>query len=848
MTTKQPGRRAFLAGTAATYGVVSARIARAAETPAIVHSFGLANWKTNGTSAGFARQGVVFKKGDMPAGSSVELRRKGALVAAQFDQRVTWSDGSLKFAVMHLRDTAFAANESRTYDLVRVSGGSFDNTATTTIADITSRHRFLIGFPNHRQTADGKTFEAVGSGVSAADFATHMSVPTRVEMHHAGSICDGWTGWGMAGDVASQAPDAHLKVNWHADIWKNPDGSVYSIEIGAEPAMDWWSVPNKTLRTYDALLVDSLLSGPASVIGGYKAVTHPYKCRWLTVQNAGGNNRGRRHWVGGACPTLTYLPNKAYWIATGLVPPLNLAAKPAAYASFNGDANTYMPCGNQSHRGQIDSTGGYEGRGIITNSDGIAFLRQTAEDVACARINGHVGLHVFLHYRSSGTRRRPGDARNDIANTPISMIMGLSRGNVPGYDFTADGMPKPVHAYADGRTTPEGRDGYVAPAGGSGVWSTNTGDASHAVNYSYFMYLLEGERYHLEAQLDLATNLVHQGIDNVYSNRPRSPVAKGGFGRATKAPDTVYDAVAGLNGQERAGAWGLNILGSTTGIVPDHHVAARFIKRLNQQQAIYIRDILAYLPADAKASGSSPFNDEGGLTIPWTSAFNTLGAYHNWAVTETAEMRAWGDFTANMSIGMVESHIFKTLAYRANAKQRAAEYDAVGNRYVPRNQTRIRTAEDSSTYAGQLDSKTGMVTVKPTVKLQNGDIVYVEELNTNGAPTEVPGDLKVGTPYYLVDVTGDSARLSLSPGGAPVPITVMHWVELSCDPKRPFDPLTTPAPANLTADDYVPIHCAALVMANRSGNPDANAVIVKKIRAFVSRINTSKFVNWDYAI
>lgn len=846
MTLKHPGRRAFLVGTAATYGVTSGRVARAAEPSTLMHSFGLTNWKA-APSAGFARQGVVFKKGDMPAGSSIEVRRKGAPIAVQFDQRVTWSDGSLKFAVMHLRDTAFAASEARTYDLMRVVGGAFDNTATTTLADITSRHRFLIGFPNHRQTADGKTFETVGSGVSAADFATHMSVPTRVEMHHAGSVSDGWIGWGMAGDVANQALDAHLKVNWHADIWKNLDGSVYSIEIGAEPAMDWWSVPNKTLRTYDALLVDSLLSGPASVIGGYKAVTHPYKCRWLTVQNDGGNNRGRRHWVGGACPTLTYLPNKAYWIATGLVPPLNLAAKPQPYGSFDNNTKTYQPCSNQSHRGQIDSTGGYEGRGIITNSDCIAFLRQTAEDVACARINAHVGMHAFLHYRSHRTRRRPGDTAADMANTPISMIMGLSRGTAPAFDFTADGMPAPVHAYADIRTTPAGRDGYVRPTGGDGVWSTTTGDCSHAVNYSYFMYLLEGERYHLEAELDLATNLVHQGIDNVYSNRPQNPVARGGFGRATKAPDTVYDAIAGLNGQERSAGWALAVLGSAAGIVPDRHVASRFIRRLNQQQAIYMRDILAILPADAKACGVSPFTDELGMSNPWMGAFNTMGGYHNWNMTETAEAQAWANFTVNMSIGMVESHIFKTMAYRANSKPRAATYDAAGNRYFPRTQTRIRTGEDQSTYAGQLDSKTGMVTVKPTVKLYEGDLVFVEQVNTNGDPVPTSPDLPIGVPLYWVQIQGDSARLSLTPNGPPLPISTSAWVELSCDPKRPYDPLTAPPPPGLTADDYVPIHKAALIMAHRAGQPDATTAILKKMQAFTAKIDYSSFVNWDFA-
>ncbi len=606
---KKSGRRIFLAGSVAACALSYGTPASAAMPAAPIQSFVLANWKPAASSPGFARQGVVFKKGDLPAGFSLQLRRKGAPIAAQFDGRVTWSDGSLKFAVMHLRDAPFAAAESRTYELW-AKPGAFDNTATHALIDITSRHRFLIQFTSLTEAMDDKTRRSVGSGNFFADFAAHMAHPTRVEAHHAGAVCNGWTGWGMAVDGIGEAPDPHLKTNWHADIWKNADGSIHAIEIAAVVAQDWWSVPDKRMRRYDAMLRDANTG-----LALYRGVEHPYKSQWITCQNTADNNRGRRHWIGGACPTLTYIPSKAAWVASGLVPPLNLASKPAAYAAISRGGAAYTPCGSQSHRPNIDGSGAYEGRGVLTNPDCIAFMRQTADDVAAARINAHAGLHVFLHYRSDRTHIRPGDSAPDIANTPISMIMGISRGAVPSYDFTADGMPIPVHAYADGRTTPAGKDNYAWPGDNGGVWSVTTGDASHAVNYSYFMYLMEGERYHLEACLDLATNLVHQGIDNLYSNRPQNPVARDGLGRATHAPDTVYDAVAGLNGQERSAGWALVVLGSAAGIVPDRHVAARFIKRLNQQQAIYLRDILATLPADAKAAGIKPVHRRAGPVI-----------------------------------------------------------------------------------------------------------------------------------------------------------------------------------------------------------------------------------------
>ena len=47
----------------------------------LIQSFGLANWSAS-ASAGFARRGVIFKKGDVPAGTSVTAKIGAAVIAA----------------------------------------------------------------------------------------------------------------------------------------------------------------------------------------------------------------------------------------------------------------------------------------------------------------------------------------------------------------------------------------------------------------------------------------------------------------------------------------------------------------------------------------------------------------------------------------------------------------------------------------------------------------------------------------------------------------------------------------------------------------------------------------------
>ncbi len=134
------------------------------------------------------------------------------------------------------------------------------------------------------------------------------------------------------------------------------------------------------------------------------------------------------------------------------------------------------------------------------------------------------------------------------------------------------------------------------------------------------------------------------------------------------------------------------------------------------------------------------------------------------------------------------------------------------------------------------------------MKLTSCDVVYVSSRDDRGSPIGVPSDLAQGVPYYLVQVAGDSARLATTPGGAPVACNAAAAIAFTCDPHGAYDPLTTPAPTGLTADDYAPIHRAALVMAQRAGHPDVSPLIINKIQAFTARIDNSKWATWDMAI
>lgn len=797
----------------------------------ILTTFGFRNYMA-APSPGLWRQGIVFRPGQVPAGSSVQVQFGGQPVAAQFDERVTRADGSLAYAVMHGRHTDYAAGETRSYDVRLAAGVPFDNGSTGTLAAITGAHDFKVTFANLTETGNaGAT--PVGSGGFQASFNAHMAVATRREKHHSGAVCDGWTGWGMAADAAGGAADAHLQTIWHGDVWKNADGSTYAVEIAAEPAQHWWSIGAKKLRSYDAALLDG-----GATIASYPGVQHHYHSRNLTVQNGGNNTRGKRHWVGGAQPTLTYLPNRADWIASGMMPPLDLT-KPCNPLD---PGPSYIPGSGQGDRTDIDGTGAHPGRGVVTHAACAAFLRQTAEDYASARMSALAALHIPYHRRSNRTRTRPGDAGPDTANTVPALVMGISGGSVqaPPYDFTAQGMPTPVHAYYDHRTAPAFMDGFVPADGGIGPWTEQTGDSSHAENIAYGMYLLEGERYLLEATLDLAMNCIQEQIGLEYWGRPYL------FKNGVQDTSVIYDAVGQANGQERSVAWCMNNVASAAGIVPDGHPAAGHMRRLSKQQALYFGATVpdkALVP-DLYAVGVSPAKemDPSGVTCPWMGSFNAMAAFHAYRLTGEQGFYDWGALTSGWALNQTKSAIYLTFAYRT-VNRRKTEPRAPDNLCQL-----VAFANGLDDPHANVASATGILTSnKP---MANGAVLYLASNDTiYGTSVAVPPELTAGQPYYVRDANGSTFRLSATPGGAAIAWTAdrtdVRFLQDFTDGSADTSAACNPPPS---ADDGPCMNGAAVVEAYLAGVPGATLALVNKSANFLSLVDTREWKPWSRAV
>lgn len=784
---------------------------------ALVTTFDLDEWSGLGSRTLF-RGGMLFKKGDVPAGSALQIRRGGNPVAAQFDERTTWSDGSLRFTVCHLRDSDFGASETREYEVWTVPDTAFDNVGATSLSSVASANNFTVEISSFTQS-DGGAPTTRGSGAALATFAAHASVATRVTKIHSGPVCEGWEVWGMFNDGldGSGSPDAHLKAIWYVDVWKDGSGAVIDTEFAPVLAQDWWAVADKRRLGYTATLKRN-----GSTVQTYSGVTHPYHSRWAMMRMQSDHNHGRRHWVGDV-PTLTYLLNQEYWKQTNCVPGYDTSVETGA-----GAAITLVPLSSQEHKADLDGTGGYIGRGLFPVPDAKAFIRRTPVDFRNMRVNAFAGLHVNKHFRDERTRTREGESA-DIANTLVPLIW-LPKAESAS---TFAGLPTPKHASRTANAAlPNSQGGYVAVTGGLGVW-TNTIDASHAVAYSLFAYLVEGERYFLEASIDLAT----------YNAQCSQPSSSGSYpplhwygntnARAEMSiPSTRWSAIPDFIGQQRSLGWSANNL-AVAGFVPDNDPQGQYLRAWNSHCAEYLSQCVAYTPPSLRSAGVTHMassGSQGAVRAPWQAGFIVQGCSFNYLVNEHEGFKEYANLVARAVVALPIRNKYDMLLYRYMQSAVVELYNSgnyrAANQYLhgPLNVT--VSSDAISAGESQLPST-----------IANGDLFYFVTLNEGVQSAALPSGYTEGTPLYAVESSGHPFKAATSPGGTPIAIPNGSYSIAGQFTGRAGIAVAAFPPYLPDGDSYPMIIEATMAMAERAGLDSVPAGTAAACRAHLANVN-----------
>lgn len=786
----------------------------------LITTFDITNWSASPTPVLF-RGGMPFKKGDVPAGSGLEILRGGVPVAAQFDERSTWSDGSLKFAVCHMRDTELAGSATRTYEVHTVAGG-FGNTGNKSLGDVGPLTVEVSSLTQY----DGDSSTTRGSGSALATFAAHAAVPTRVTKIHSGPVCEGWQVWGMFKDGAdgSGSEDAHLKVNWYVDVWKDENGDVIDTEFAAELTQDWWAVAGKYRLDYTATLKRN-----GFTVQAYSGVQHPYHSRWVTVQTQDDNNHARRHWSG-STPTLTYKFDREYWRQSHIVPPFDLDQTPTPAAK-----TMYTPLGNMQHRAGLDSSGGYMGRGLLPNCDSATFVLQTPEMFRNSRTNAFAGLGITRHFRDDRTRTREGESA-DIANTLIPLLWDPK----PSGDSTFPGLPTPKHAYRGSHGGQTG--GYQPFEGGHGVW-TSSSDASHAVPYSAFAYMVDGERYFLEASIDLATANAHILNSNEFGGIPFIHWYENVDSRAEMSvPSTRYGGIPDYRGQERSLGWSAAIMSYAVSLTPDSDPQGAYLRGWAAHCGDYLETCIEYTPPSLIASGTT-FIGGNAFRSPWMMGFIVQGCSQLYLTSEVGGFKDYADLASRALVALAERNLYDLILYRYTMSEVYTPY-SYGN-YRTR-ELNLQGPTEVSVTGDTLTFVSGDMSLSPT-PIRNGDEMYFYSVNSGHGGASMPSEYVAGTPLYVVDASGANCKVAESPGGAPIDVQTGTFQVVGLFTGR--DELTEAAnpPYLPPADSYAPIAEAVFAIGETAQLPSIPPGTYVTVRAFLANVNRDAYAAWVFA-
>lgn len=684
------------------------------------------------------------------------------------------------------------------------------------------------------------TTEVRGDGAALATFQDHAAVETRVTRFCGGPVCDGFKAWGKAsgGADGSGDEDAHAKFIWYVERYKDRNGDEVDVEFAAVVAQDDWSIPGKFRLNYDLTL-----KREGATVQAYAGLQHPYHSRMRTSYMGNDAGHGRRHWKT-ARPTLFYQPDQAYWIEAGLALPLDLDLSLTS-AADRGWQNTVVPFAGMSHKTGIADGGGGPSRGVWPAFDVVAFGRQTADDLRCARANAHAGMHIPYHFMSNNNRTRSGESA-DVANTVT--VLKLDPQPSGDVDFTADGMPAAVHAYNAPTTALLYKDGFVDALGGTGVWTQLEQSNSHTPNYCEFMYRMEGDEEWLDEVLSAAVGGIQRFLGNEFGGRAQAHGYRDtAFRAAFSIPATYWGGIILYHAQPRSMAWGANLLGVAASLVPEDHEAGRYIRALNAHNGDFIAQSITapYLPQSALDAGTIMAN---GIVAPWEVHFQTMCVCRNFILTEDPGFGTWAEVLANHAAGAPSRGEFYKHSYRNLYRPMAAQWAAGTNEYFPVGERRFAVQ-------GSISSSTNRVTLSLTgngawsLPLTAGDDFYFSttDISTAFNTIALPAEVTAGTRYWLGDIVGSTAKIYRDSGltdevvfGSNTSVVVLGIAMQATDDYA----VAANPPGIPSSDNEIMQGYAALVMAHQAGFEVATQELVDDFAAFVAPIARNTTPVW----
>ncbi|MEZ5934208.1 MAG: hypothetical protein R3F54_20180 [Alphaproteobacteria bacterium] len=809
---------------------ISALISSTNVQATVLHSFTLSDTSGIGSS-GFFRVGLAFEKDDVPAGSLPKARlADGTPVRSAVMETNTWSDGSLRKATL-VGEVPGGVSGTASI-VVLAEAGSQPTSTLDAFGYLSANTDFKVQVTNHGGSVSGN--------LPNRSYVLNIALlsTTRREIQADTPVCVRVFAWGAPGT------EKHLMCLHYLDLWLNQAGQVAGIEWTPVLSQHWWiddpfgnGASPKEERSYDAVLLNGTIE-----LEGYAGLNHAYYCQWAGLYTGNDAQHARRLWIdkGAAMPTLRLVYNlesKRRMMRAGYLPPLDQST---TYTVSHGQ--DYEALGLNNHRAAINGTGGYEGRGVITNMDSIAITEQTVTRWRAARVSAQASLSVFHHIKD----HRPavggpfnGDASLGMFPQKIARLGGQTYPGLAAETIAVSGLNAEIED-----DEPSDAVNAENATGAFSSW-----DSAHHTVYGYMMAFVEGERYLADAVLD---QLSYLNMDGSYDGFLGNPGAIWAIDPPRRdllsVPSTpTYGFTHLRHRQERSFGWSQCSWDTAYALIADADRHKPFLLNLQQNTSDLLEDSLAFFPASQLETGGYWLRNPPQMATFMNSLTSQLFQRSN-LLTE----QAYPGYV--QMLNLLVRYLRDTLIHHPYAsrfdhqlvvtdEENAIQFIARDERFVEVQGTIDNTSGPGTTFVGNNAFFPGLFPA-------DGERAFVS--NPDGA-NPVPAGLDVSTVYFFVNVqqTGSNDatwQVAATPGGPPITVSdqpqrARFYVEMEAFSAYSF--LGENGALVPGDDNFMFIMNAAIEYHYGARGAEVSDADIAAIRAFFAPKTFTRFANWN---
>ena len=780
--------------------------------------------------------GETFVEGDIPAGYRLRAVVDGQPIPCQVSNRTTWDDGSLKVAKLRALVPAIPVGGIKAVTWERVPGdwSTHDAPLHPSPTAITSKVALEYSFPSWkgRNASDVLTEERGPKVFRAADMLASGNAPW-IDAVMAGPICCEWRASDMAA-LAGGGKDLNFGAFLYARAWGGTPGNPRRIQF-------WWRTVQGWSTDMPAdeqgLQVDAAVKVNGSTIRAWTGIK-----TWKGGFLASAGDTGLMDWYDVQSgqwvtpPKLIYRRNIAYGVRSRFVPPYD-TSNPAF--PMTAGTMTYTP-GKRGPLRPIQDDVGDSAMISWTTAKPAAWAIAAHTRATAAQIVGH---QQYARSAALGMGAMHGIGLHRTTRKIISYLPPSKQTNEAALGTSIYGAGRPANSSADLR--PE----------------IKNLDAAHFPQLTYWTVLSEGDQHMLDLAYTEAT------LPGLFESD-----AYGFKGNSTVAGTTVPFGGISYKGQIRAVTHCARPMGNALALgdpSDPHWTMCRdyvnhwweMVQRvtleednwrggLNRTDGRRFQDLRLLWP-----------NNEPTYKI-WMQVLGLGAIAMNAAASQNATLREAALWLAHAPTVMAGGYHNDSGPEYYLMKPDPIE--AAGYLNICMNGLTDSVENRRYWYFGQWRGFASPVTFKAdgqtcdwtdaTGGMSNGIVVSISGVRSSNEPlwvsdaTKVPGGIEKGRPYYTVQASGQTTKLSETVGGPPITFDVGGADMVSQAVRSPVGgvhAMKTGSSVSVDANNYIIMVLAALDMVQHYIAPNDPRILLARTKLWALK-NTSAAPNaWD---